>query len=171
MGKYFVMSKRFNRQSALDFGLCDQGNGIALDPVDGSLWKNDQLFDFGWGPENGYYRLPLPDFPHLLDIILREAEEEDIFGAAAIMERQHPQELLEYCENLLLKPGRAADFEKLSRVFRLDVPVNRSPVEGKQYREIQADSERWKRLSEYAAGIKGKRQNVFRKLFGHVKTF
>ena len=78
MGKFFVMSKRFNKQSALDFGLSDKGCGMAVNPDDGSLWKKDTLFDFGWGPENGYYRVPLPDFPHLLDIILLEDNDEDI---------------------------------------------------------------------------------------------
>ena len=160
MGKYFVMSKRFNKQSALDFGLSDQGNGMAVNPDDGSLWKKDQLFDFGWGAENGYYRVPLPDFSHLLDIILLEGNDEDVFGATAIVERQFPEELLEYCENILFDPGRTEDFEKISRVFRLDYAINRSPTEGKQYQEILSDSERWKRISDHAARISGENQNV-----------
>lgn len=171
MGKFFVMSKRFNKQSALDFGLSDKGSGMAVNPDDGSLWKKDQLFDFGWGPENGYYRVPLPDFPHLLDIILLEDNDEDIFGAAAIVERQYPEELLEYCENIVLDPGRAEDFEKISRVFQLDYPINRSPTEGKQYQEVLSDSERWERISEYAARIRGENQSVFKKLFGRFISF
>lgn len=170
MGKFFVMSKRFNKQSALDFGLSDKGSGMAVNPDDGSLWKKDTLFDFGWGPENGYYRVPLPDFPHLLDIILLEGNDEDVFGAAAIVERQYPEELLEYCENIVLDPGRAEDFEKISRVFQLDYPINRSPTEGKQYQEVLSDSERWERISEYTARIRGENQSIFKKLFGHHGT-
>ena len=171
MGKFFVMSKRFNKQSALDFGLSDKGCGMAVNPYDGSLWKKDQLFDFGWGPENGYYRVPLPDFQHLIDIILLEDNDEDIFGAAAIVERQYPEELLEYCENMIFDSGRAKDFEKISRVFRLDYPINRSKIEGKQYQEIQSDTERWKRISEYVTRISGENQSVFKKLFGRFIPF
>ena len=171
MGKFFVMSKRFNKQSALDFGLSDKGCGMAVNPYDGSLWKKDQLFDFGWGPENGYYRVPLPDFQHLIDIILLEDNDEDIFGAAAIVERQYPEELLEYCENMIFDSGRAKDFEKISRVFRLDYAINRSPTEGKQYQEILSDSERWKRISEYVTRISGENQSVFKKLFGRFISF
>ena len=171
MGKFFVMSKRFNKQSALDFGLSDKGSGMAVNPDDGSLWKKDQLFDFGWGPENGYYRVPLPDFPHLMDIVLLEGNDEDVFGAAAIVERQYPEEFLEYCEKIIVDPERAEDFEKISRVFRLDYAINRCPTEGKQYQEIQSDSERWKKISDQAARIRGEHQNVFEKLFGHLRSF
>ena len=171
MGKIFVMSKRFNKRSAADFGLADQGNGMAVDPIDGSLWKEDRLFDLGWGPEIGYYRIPLPDFPHLLDIILQEENEEDVFGAAAIVERQYPEELLEYCERMIPDPERAEDFEKLCRIFRLDHAINRSPTKGKRYQEILSDSERWKRISERAALIGGEDQNGFQRLAGRFKPF
>lgn len=166
MGKFFVMSIRFNKQSALDFGLTDKGNGMAVNQADGSLWKKDLLYDFGWGPENGYYRVPLPDFSHLLDILLVESNDEDIFGAAAIIERQHPEELLEYCENMILDPKRTKDFEKISRIFRLDDPINRCSIKGKQYQEILSDSERWKRISEYSAQFRRKNQSFFKKRFG-----
>ena len=41
MGKFFVMSKRFNKRSASDFGLSDMGSDTAVHPADGSLWKKD----------------------------------------------------------------------------------------------------------------------------------
>ena len=164
MGKFFVMSKRFNKQSALDFGLSDQGNGMAVNPDDGSLWKKDLLFDFGWGAENGYYRVPMPDFPHLMDVVLLEGNDEDVFGAAAIVERQYPEELLEYCEKIILDPERVEDFEKISRVFRLDHTINRSPTRGKQYQEILSDSERWKKISDQAVRIRREHQNVLKKM-------
>lgn len=151
MGKFFVMSNRFNKQSALDFGLLESDNGMALNPADGSLWKKDQLFDFGWGEENGYYRVPLPCFSQLIDMVLSGDNDEDIYGAAAIIEKQHPDELLAFCENLVLDSGRTRDFERLSLVFHLDYPVNRCTISGKTREEIQADSDRWKRISEYAA--------------------
>lgn len=163
MGKYFLMSNRFNKQSAQDFGLSESGGGMAVDPADGSLWKRDRLFDFGWGAEDGYYRVPLPGFSRLLDMVISEDDAEDVYGAAAIIERQYSEELLACCEDMVLDPGRSGDFEKVSRVFQLDHPVNRCPITGKTGREIQADSERWKRISEYAARSGGGNRRFFNK--------
>lgn len=153
MSTYFVMSRRFDKRTASDFGLSDLENGMAVRSSDGSLWQKALLYDLGWGPENGYYRVPLPDFPQLLDIVLRESDEEDVFGAAAMIERQYPELLLERCEEMMPAPARAADFEKMVRIFRLYHPVNRCPIEGKQADEIQSDSERWSRVAESAAAV------------------
>lgn len=48
MGKYFVMSVRFNKCSALDFGLIPKDSGTAIDPNDNSIWVKTELYDFGW---------------------------------------------------------------------------------------------------------------------------
>ena len=154
MSTYFVMSRRFDKRTASDFGLSDLENGMAVRSSDGSLWQEALLYDLGWGPENGYYRVPLPDFPQLLDIVLRESDEEDVFGAAAMIERQYPELLLECCENMMPAPARAADFEKLVRIFRLHHPVNRCPIAGKQSDEIRSDSERWSRIAESASAVR-----------------
>lgn len=156
MSSYFVMSRRFDKRTASDFGLSDLGDDTAVRPSDGSLWQKALLYDLGWGPENGYYRVPLPDFPQLLDIVLRESDEEDVFGAAAMIERQYPELLLEYCEEMMMDPARAADFEKFVRIFRLYHPVNRCPIEGKRYEEIRSDSERWSRIAQVAASVRQK---------------
>ena len=154
MSSYFVMSRRFNKRSAADFGLSDLGDDMAVRSSDGSLWQKALLYDLGWGPENGYYRVPLPDFPQLMDIVLRSNDEEDAFGAAAMIERQYPELLLEHCEEMMIDPARAADFEKLVRIFRLHHPVNRCPIAGKQSDEIRSDSERWSRIAESASAVR-----------------
>ncbi len=154
MGQYFVMSKRLNKRLASDFGLVDLGNGVALNPIDGSFWKKELLFALGWGCENGYYRIPLPDFIHLIRIIIANSSDEDVFGAAAIIMQQHPEELLEYCENLILDPKRIEEFGKISYVLKLDHLRNRSPILNKSMQEITADFERWKRISLYAIDLK-----------------
>ena len=154
MSSYFVMSRRFNKRSAADFGLSDLGDDMAVRSSDGSLWQKALLYDLGWGPENGYYRVPLPDFPQLMDIVLRSNDEEDAFGAAAMIERQYPELLLEHCEEMMIDPARAADFEKLVRIFRLHHHVNRCPIAGKQSDEIRSDSERWSRIAESASAVR-----------------
>ena len=102
MGKYFVMSKRFNKQYAKDFGLISNGNNTALDPTDGSLWTKTNLYDFGWEKENGYYKEPLPDFLSLFEITLCSNNDDDTYGAAAIILEKYPDELLIKCEQLML---------------------------------------------------------------------
>ena len=163
MSNYFVMSRRFQKRTASDFGLSDLGDGMAVRQSDGSLWKKALLYDLGWGPENGYYKVPLPGFTQLMDIVLRSDDEEDAFGAAAMIERQCPELLLECCENIMSDPARAADFEKLVRMFRLYHPVNRCPIEGKQAGEIRSDGERWSRIAETAAVVKQKSEAGQRK--------
>ncbi len=77
-----------------------------------------------------------------------------MFGAAAIIMQQHPEELLEYCENLILDPKRIEEFGKISYVLKLDHLRNRSPILNKSMQEITADFERWKRISLYAIDLK-----------------
>lgn len=38
MGKYFVMSLKFNKSSASDFGFKPYGEKYAINPNDNSLW-------------------------------------------------------------------------------------------------------------------------------------
>ena len=57
MGHFFVMSTRFNKCDASDFGLLPLAEDMALSPNDGSIWAKTELYNFGWGDENGYYLL------------------------------------------------------------------------------------------------------------------
>ena len=53
MGHFFVMSTRFNKCDASDFGLLRLAEDMALSPNDGSIWAKTELYNFGWGDENG----------------------------------------------------------------------------------------------------------------------
>ena len=85
MGKYFVMSIRFNKCIASDFGLISKNENIAINPIDNSIWIKTKLYDFGWGKENGFYKIPLPNFNTLLELALYSTNEEDMYGAAAVI--------------------------------------------------------------------------------------
>ena len=61
--------------------------------------------------------------------------------------------LLPLAEDMALNPD---DFGKLVKVFRLDSPVNRSPVLRKTYAQIQQDSRRWREIADLAKGVKCK---------------
>ena len=68
MGHFFVMSTRFNKCDASDFGLLPLAEDMALSPNDGSIWVKTELYNFGWGDENGYYRYPMPSFEKLFHL-------------------------------------------------------------------------------------------------------
>lgn len=148
MGIYFVMSTRFNRNSATDFGLEPQDSETAINPKDGSIWKRTQLYDLGWGKENGFYKLPLPQFDILFELVLHSECDEDVFGAAAIILEKYPDLLLEQCEVLMNNRSKKKDFKKLVKLFNLKLPINRCPIDGKSYDQIQRDYTRWKKVSE-----------------------
>lgn len=150
MGEYFVMSVRFNKCSASDFGLVSCGKDIAINPDDGSIWIKARLYDFGWGKENGYYKSPLPEFPKLIEIALHSTNEEDAFGAAALVLEKYPEQLLERCEVLIADQKQKDGFAKMIRLFKLDSAVNRSSTAKKSCDQIKSDYERWRKISEVA---------------------
>ena len=61
---YFLMSFRFNKQTAKDFDLIPSGN-FFIHKHDGSVWIEKKLYDLGWGKENGFMRLPELSFDDL----------------------------------------------------------------------------------------------------------
>lgn len=148
MAKYFLMSKRFNKKTAEDFGLIRIDNQLARLPNDGSLWEKTILYDFGWGEENGYYKIPLPSFEHLMNIILSSDDEEDVFGSAAIVLKNEPEKLLIWLENNLFDKKYRNSYQMLVKLFRLDNPLNRSSTIGKDIAEVNSDYLRWKSIAE-----------------------
>ena len=112
MGNFFVMSMRFNKSSASDFGLISKDEKNAINPNDNSVWIKASLYDFGWGKENGFYKAPLPDFDSLFEIALYSKNSEDMYGAAAIILEKHPNNLLSKCEMFMNDHSRKKSLEK-----------------------------------------------------------
>lgn len=113
MGHYFLMSTRFNKQKALDFGLLElEGTDSAINPIDNSVWKKCTLYDYGWGRENGYYRTPVLDYDGLLELILSSNQVDDVYGAAAIILDKYPDDLLVTCEQMKRSPSRTTELQK-----------------------------------------------------------
>lgn len=150
MGNFFVMSTRFNKSSAADFGLVYKNAITATDPKDGSTWIKASLYDFGWGKENGFYKLPLPEFNLLLELALHSTNIEDTYGAAAVILEKYPDELLLQCEQIITDRSRKKDFRKMVELFMLKEPINRSAVLLKTNCQIQEDHTRWVKISEAA---------------------
>ena len=150
MGQYFLMSRRLNKTTAKDFGLCPQSETRAVCESDGSVWQKAELYDFGWGKECGYIKLPMPDEKLLFDIVLHSTSEEDVYGAAALITEAYSDALLVLCEDVLQKKTDACAVKRLIDVFRLEIPINRSKTIGKDLSQIQSDFERWKAVAERA---------------------
>lgn len=153
MGNYFLMSIRFNKRTAEDFGLVEDRNGIARSVDDRTQWQFRKLYDLGWGRENGYCKLPIPSFPELFDIALHGEHMEDQYGAAAVILDDYPMELLEMCEEVLESKTGNLDVQKLINIFELKMPINRCSIIGKTMDEIQSVAERWTALSVIAKNI------------------
>ena len=150
MGEYFVMSTRFNKCAASDFGLISKDANTAINPHDNSIWIKCVLFDFGWGKEHGFYKKPLPCFDKLIEIILYSTNAEDIYGSAAVILEKFPDQLLCKCETLMKNSFYEIEFKKMVEVFNLKASINRSFVLGKTYEQIQSDHTRWKTVAEMA---------------------
>lgn len=155
MGKYFKMSRRFDKRKPSDFGLiADIEENCAIDPEDGSVWHSCALYDFGWGCENGFYRAPLLGFSELLEIVVESNEQEDVYGAAAIILELYPSDLLKVLERIYATPESNAMKTKLATVFQLHLSINRSHTQGKRYSEIVADFNRWCAITEVVNRLK-----------------
>ena len=150
MGNYFVMSVRFNKCDASDFGFTLIDADTAINPKDHTIWRKSALYDFGWGKENGFYKEPLPGFDALFELTLYSTNREDMYGAAAVILEKYADELLRKCEIFMNDPFRKKEFKKMVELFNLERSMNRCSVFGKTYGQIQNDHSRWKRVSEMA---------------------
>lgn len=149
MGKYFLISFRYNKTFPEDFGLIQsEAPGLFINPKDGSLWAQRSLYDYGWGKENGFYKMPMPDFEGLVGIILNSKNEDDKYGAAAVILEDFSTELLDKCFKVFEDGKRTQQYCEFFEILRLDTPINRSPIMGKHMSKVLEDSERWKQVSE-----------------------
>ena len=151
MGNYFVMSTRFDKSSAADFGLVPIDESRALRPSDNSKWVRTHLYDFGGGSENGYYRVPLPSFDTLWELALHSSDKADKYGAAAVILDRYSDELLCRCELYMNDSALSKAFVDAANVFELQDAKNRSPVLGKTYSQISKDYERWAAVAKAAS--------------------
>ena len=150
MGNYFVMSMRFNKCAASDYGFILKDANTAINPQDNSIWIKSALYDFGWGKENGFYREPLPDFDTLFELALYSTNSEDMYGAAAVILEKFADDLLCKCEIYMNDRFRKKEFKKMVELFNLKLSMNRCSTSGKTYEQIQNDYARWKAVSKMA---------------------
>ncbi len=153
MGCYFVMSMRFNKCTAYDFGLLPKDTDTAIDPDENSIWKKTSLYDFGWGKENGFYKFPLPGFDTLFELALYSNDEEDTYGAASVILDKYADELLCKCESFMNDSCKVKEFKRMAKVFKLNIPINRCSAGEKTFEQVQNDYTRWEKVSGMAEKI------------------
>lgn len=155
--KYFRMSFKFDKSKPEDFGLIqsNQNADIYIDANDNSEWERKALYDFGWGNENGFVRLPQLDFVTLWHLLQNSELQENIYGAAYIIESEFSDALKNYLLNYLNDSNMKVTepLKKAFKVLRLEKIENRSDVVGKSYNEIKRDFEDWERISSITNDI------------------
>jgi len=152
--KYFMMSFRYNKKNPSDFDLQKSSQeDIYVYQQDNSLWKPIQLYDLGWGKENGYYRLPMLTFQQLFNLLVISDNQENKYGAAAVIMDNYNDELFETCIKLFSKNINLTKYINVFKILQLDLPLNRSSILNKNYSEIEADYKRWNGLTEKVKSI------------------
>ena len=145
--KYFLMSTLFNKETATDFGLVEK-DGRFFRESDNSEWVKCQLYDHGWGDENGFYKLPLGDFYELINIVLT-GEKEDSFGAASIIMNRYNDELKDFLLELTNQSPSKKSKELLFKTFKLKWGTNRTAKNGMNIQEILKEAQDWEKIKEF----------------------
>lgn len=145
--KNFMMSKKFNKQSYSDFDLYEM-DGKYFRKIDGSEWIPCLLYDFGWGKENGFYKVPLGNFADLIKIVLDNSDDEDSYAAAAIIMDYYVFELKTYLLDLISTYNKNVDYGRLCSIFKLEIPLNRTIKEGMNFQNVDKEYSDWKKISQ-----------------------
>ena len=148
--KRFLVSTRFNKRTYSDFGLvCKDGKYYS--PSDNSEWEPCTLYDYGWGPEHGFYKKPLPDFDGLMEIVETDDDEEDCFGATAMIQQKYIVELKRYLlEKTKIELPKAYK-KRLIKFFKIDKAINRTAANGMSIEEIEKEYKDWETIAKHFA--------------------
>lgn len=156
---YFMMSFRFDKSKPEDFGLIASNDkeNIFIDMKDASLWKKRELYDFGWGREYGFMRLPKLEFDELWALLENSKIQENRYGASDVIIEEYPTELMNHVLELLDIPNKIdLETKEIFGILKLDQAINRSNIMGKSYKEIQDDFEKWQKISERVTKLMSK---------------
>jgi len=143
-----MMSKKFNKTLCSDFNLYEK-NGKYFSNYDESEWIPCFLYDFGWGRENGFYKVPLGDFYDLIKIVLDKNDEEDSYAASSIIVDKYSYEFKLFLLDIIQTNRQNVDYERLNVIFKLDVPINRTIKDGMDLKSIEKEYSDWELISRY----------------------
>lgn len=149
---YFLMSFKYDKTTPIEFGLqqSTEDNNVYVSNSDGANWAKIDLYDFGWGNEIGFMRLPKLSFEQLFYLLEHSTLDSNKYGASHIILKDYSYDLLNY---LLVKLNDSSfkvtrSLKKAFQILGLDQVKNRTPIIGKSQSEIQQDFEMWKFVTE-----------------------
>ncbi|WAR43492.1 hypothetical protein [Methylomonas rapida] len=156
--QYFLMSFRFDKKTPADFGLVSvpEQDDLFISTHDNSRWKKKELYDFGWGNENGFVRQPELGFDALWYLLSNSEIQENEYGAASELLERFPENLLGTVEQFLGHGDRNLEpkQKKALMILKLDQATNRCPIIGKSYAQISQDFARWEAVSQKVTALK-----------------
>lgn len=146
---HFIASFRYNKNKPEDFGLKKVDRKDHFVDKNGTLWKNQILWDLGWGNEYGFVRIPEPNFEQLWILLTESNIENNLLGSAELL-TQYPNELKEKLQTLFNRNEKLNRklSKRLSRLELLNHITNRSDVVGKRPEQVDADYHKWKKLKD-----------------------
>ncbi|WP_111684157.1 hypothetical protein [Winogradskyella tangerina] len=147
--KHFKASFRYNKSNPKDFGLKEVSGKDHYVDKNGDLWKNEILWDSGWGNEYGFVRLPVPNFEQLWILLTESNIENNLLGSAELL-THYPNELKEKLQTLFNRNERLNRklTKRLSHLELLNNVTNHSAVRGKRPEQVDAEYQEWKKLKD-----------------------
>ena len=143
------MSMRFNKQKPEDFGLIYE-DGIFTRMSDKTEWMPCELYDFGWGNENGFYKIPLGSFDELIEMVLSNIDEEDSYGAASIILSQYPNQLKAYLLNITTSPvchKNKRSLRRINDILKLQQSINLTLNPNMTIQQIEKEYQDWCKIA------------------------
>ena len=149
---FFKMSFRFDKCTPEAFGLVlsENSENLYVDKADDSLWGQQNLYDFGWGAEYGFVRLPELNFYDLWNLLSNSNIQDNQHGAACLLEEKYAAELLEKIESIFSNAASQINdrLKTACRILKLERGINSGNLLGKNYAEIKDKATRWTNISE-----------------------
>ena len=151
------MSFRFDKVKCDDFGLTQSADDsdTYVDNSDNSKWVKKDLYDFGFGCELGFMRLPLINSMELWNLLKNSKLQENRYGAAHVLEKEYPEDLLKYLLATLNDTDSIINGSTIEilKILKLDIALNRCNILGRSIKEIEQDYCNWKFVSEKVSEI------------------
>lgn len=146
---YFYMSFRYYSCKPEDFNLIAFNEDIYIHKYDKTKWIKLDLYDFGWGNECGFMKLPKLNFNELWELLVDTKIQDNKYGAAYLIEKDYPEQLLNFVMPFIKNEKKInKSILKAFKILKLDESKNRSPIVGKSNCEIERDFRYWKYVSE-----------------------
>ena len=143
--KYFVASFRGDKIKPEDFNFKKiDGTEYYIDEL-GNQWKEERMWDNGWGNEYGFIKLPEPAFEELWKLLFESNKFNNYRGASEILNNKYPSELKNKLQNLFDK-SKKLSCKQIKRIRLLELGTNRNEVIGVNKETVEKDYNEWKKL-------------------------